>query len=141
MDFVNTVTIRRPVPEVFAYLENFENVPQWNYAIVATRKTSDGAVAVGTTYEHKRSLPSESTERLEVVAHEANRKLAIRGDLGPFNGVLTYELEPVGEGTRLTNRAHLEGRGLSRVLARLAEGRVREAVSANLGKLKEILEA
>jgi uncharacterized membrane protein len=28
MQFVNTVTIRRPQSEVFAYLANFENIPR-----------------------------------------------------------------------------------------------------------------
>jgi uncharacterized membrane protein len=40
--FENTVTIRRPVEDVFAFLADFENVPAWNYAIVETRKVSPG---------------------------------------------------------------------------------------------------
>lgn len=141
MEFTNTVTIRRQPPEVFAFLEDFENVPKWNYAIVETRKTSSGRVDVGSTYEQKRSLPKEAKETFEVIEHEANQRLAIRGDLGPFYGVLTYELKSVPEGTLLTNSAELEARGVSRVLARLVGDRVREAVAANLAKLKEILEA
>ena len=38
--FENTVTIRRPVEDVFAFLADFENVPTWNYAIVETTKVS-----------------------------------------------------------------------------------------------------
>jgi hypothetical protein len=44
--FENTVTIRRPVEDVFAFLADFENVPKWNYAIVETRKVSPGPVGV-----------------------------------------------------------------------------------------------
>ena len=36
--FENTVTITRPVEEVFTYLADAENLPQWNYAIEQTRK-------------------------------------------------------------------------------------------------------
>jgi uncharacterized protein YndB with AHSA1/START domain len=32
--FQNTVTIRRSVQDVFAFLADFENIPKWNYAIV-----------------------------------------------------------------------------------------------------------
>lgn len=141
MEFSNTITIKRPVPEVFAFVENFENVPKWNYAIIETRKTSEGPVGVGSTYEQTRSLPNESTETFEVVEYITNEKLAIRGDVGPLHGVLTYEFRPVGDGTELTNSATLEASGLQRVVARLGESRVREAVGANLGKLKEILES
>jgi uncharacterized membrane protein len=40
--FQNTVTIRREIEDVFAFLADFENVPTWNYAIVETKKTSPG---------------------------------------------------------------------------------------------------
>jgi hypothetical protein len=53
---------------------------------------------------------------------------------------LTYELESVPDGTRITNRADLQAHGLLRVAAPLASGRVGDAVEANLQKLKEILE-
>jgi len=32
MEFKNTVTIRRPAEDVFAFLADFENVPRWNHA-------------------------------------------------------------------------------------------------------------
>ncbi len=47
--FENTVTIQRPAEDVFAFLADFENIPRWNYAIAATKKTSPGPVGVGTT--------------------------------------------------------------------------------------------
>ena len=141
MEFTNTVTIHREVADVFAFLEDFENVPKWNYAIVETRKTSPGPVGMGSTYEQTRSLPKEAKEAFEVIMHVRDQKLAIRGNLGPFYGVVTYEFEQVPEGTLLINSANLEAHGLSRVLSRLGGERVRQAVSANLERLKQILEA
>ena len=141
MKFANTVMVERPAHDVFDILAHFENVPKWNYAIVETTKTSQGPVAVDATYRQIRSVPSRSEERFEVTEFEPDRRLAIRGDLGPFEGTLTYELEPAGGGTRLTNRADLQARGLARLVAPLAVGRIREAVAANLAKLKELLES
>ena len=140
MHFSNSVTVQRSPHEVFEYLANFENVPQWNYAIVETRKTSEGPVRVGTTYRQARSLPSPSQEAFEVTEFEPDRRLAIRGDLGPFEGTLTYDLESVPDGTKITNSADLQAHGLLKVAAPLASGRVGDAVAANLQKLKEILE-
>jgi hypothetical protein len=68
--FENTVMIRRPIEDVFAFLSDFENVPRWNYAIVETRKVSEGAVGVGTIYQQVRSVPSRSEERFEVTAYD-----------------------------------------------------------------------
>jgi uncharacterized protein YndB with AHSA1/START domain len=58
--FQNTVTIRRPVEDVFAFLADFENVPRWNKAILRTRKTSPGPVGVGTTYRQVRTVPARA---------------------------------------------------------------------------------
>lgn len=140
MQFANSVTIRRQPHEVFEFLADFENVPKWNYAIVETHKTTDGPVTVGTTYRQTRSLPSRAEEAFEVTEYDPDRRLAIYGDLGPFKGTLAYQLEDVDQGTLVTNTADLEARGLLKVAAPLASGRVGQAVAANLEKLKEILE-
>jgi uncharacterized membrane protein len=59
--FQNTVTIRRAIEDVFAFLADFENVPTWNYAIVETKKTSqDRWVSEPPT---DRSVPSPTGAR------------------------------------------------------------------------------
>jgi uncharacterized protein YndB with AHSA1/START domain len=140
LHFINTVTIRRSPSEVFAYLAQFENIPQWNYAIAETRRTSAGPVGVGTTYTQRRTLPRPSEEAFEVIEFVPDTRLAIRGELGPFEGTLTYQLDAVPGGTRLTNEADLAGKGLLGIAAPLATGRIRDAVGANLGELATILE-
>jgi uncharacterized protein YndB with AHSA1/START domain len=140
MDFTNTVSIDRPAEEVFRFVSDLENVPQWNYAVIETRKSSDGPVNVGTTYRQVRSAPTRSEEDLRVSEFEPTRRFAVQGDLGPFVGTLTYEFENVDGRTRLTNTASLEARGLMRIASPIASGRIREAVAANLGVLKQLLE-
>lgn len=138
--FENVVTISRPIEDVFGFLSDFENVPKWNYAIVETRKVSDGAVGVGTIYRQVRSVPSRSEEIFEVTAFDAPRHLEIRGQLGPFPSRLSYALETTPQGTRVTNFVELELRGPGRLLGRVAVPRVRDAVGANLRKLKQLLD-
>ena len=141
MEFANSIEIDRPAHDVFRFLANFENVPRWNYAIEETRKTSEGPVGVGATYRQLRSVPRASEEVFEVTVYEPDSRLSIRGDLGPLKGTVTYELEPAGDATRLTNTADLQGRGLAKLAAPLAVGRIREAVAENLVTLKELLES
>jgi carbon monoxide dehydrogenase subunit G len=140
MEFSNTITIERPPHDVFAFVSDLENVPKWNYAIVETRKISDGPVRVGTTFRQVRSRPSRSEETLQVTQLETDRRFAVHGGLGPFEGTLTYEFEEVSGNTRLTNKADLGARGIRRLAAPLVSGRVREAVAANLETLKRLLE-
>jgi hypothetical protein len=138
--FENTVVIRRPIEEVFAFLSHFENVPSWNYAIIETRKVSEGPVGVGTIYQQVRSVPTRSEERFEVTAYDPARHLEIQGQLGPFPARLSYALDALPEGTRVPNSLPPPPHGPGRLLGRVAVPRVREAVAANLGKLKELLE-
>jgi uncharacterized protein YndB with AHSA1/START domain len=140
--FQNTVTIRRPVQDVFAFLAEFENLPKWNYAIVETEKTSPGPVGVGTTYRQLRSIPTRSEEAFQVTAFEPTHHLEIRGEIGPFTATINYLLGPSDDGTRLTNTVVLQpASGRLRLLAPLAASRVKKAVAANLDTLKQLLEA
>ena len=138
--FENTVMISRPIEQVFGFLSDFENLPRWNYVIVETHKVSQGPVGVGTIYQQVRSVPSRSQERFEVTTYNPPRHLEIQGQLGPFPSRLSYALDALPEGTRVTNSVELELRGPGRLLGRVAVPRVRDAVAANLRKLKELLE-
>jgi uncharacterized protein YndB with AHSA1/START domain len=140
--FQITVTIRRPVQDVFAFLADFENIPKWNDAIVETEKTSPGPVGVGTTYRQLRSIPTSSEEAFQVTAFEPTRHLEIHGEIGPFTATINYLLGPSDDGTRVTNTVVLQpASGGLRHLAPLAASRVKKAVAANLDALKQLLEA
>jgi len=140
VEFTNTITIERPPNEVFGFLAQFENLPLWNYAISETRKIDGSAVGVGSRYLQTRTIPSPSQETFEVTAFEPDRRLAIRGDLGPFSSEVTYLLDPTGSGTTITNTMNLRSAGPLRLVAPLAASRVKHAVAANLDVLKQLLE-
>ncbi|HYU04762.1 MAG TPA: SRPBCC family protein [Jatrophihabitantaceae bacterium] len=140
MRFVNTITIDRAPSAVFAYLAEFENVPRWNYAIAETRKATDGPVRVGARYLQLRTIPTRSEETFEVVEFEPDRRLVIRGQIGPFFGDIAYVLEGAANATVLTNTCDLRAHGPLSVVAPLATRRVQSAVAANLDVLKQILE-
>lgn len=140
MKFTNTVTINRQPAEVFAFLAHFENVPLWNYAISETRKITGGPVDVGSRYRQTRTVPTRTEETFEVTELQPDHRLSIRGALGPFQGEITYVLEPAGTATTLTNTMNLQPSGALRLVAPLAASRVKSAVATNLDTLKQILE-
>jgi uncharacterized protein YndB with AHSA1/START domain len=140
MRFTNTVAVARPRVEVYAYLADFENIPQWNYAISRTWKVSDGPVRVGSTYRQTRTIPNQTEETFEVTEYDPDRSLAIQGTLGPFAARSSYRLEEAGDATLITNDVELEPAGLTRLVAPLAANRIKHAVAANLNVLKQLLE-
>jgi uncharacterized protein YndB with AHSA1/START domain len=139
--FENTVTIRRPADEVFAFLADFGNIPTWNYAIEDTSKASAGPVGVGTRYRQTRSVPGRSTEEFEVTVFQPASRLAIHGQIGPFQATISYQLEAAAGATTLVNSVELDPSPAKlRLLAPLAAPRIKAAVAENLGKLKLVLE-
>ena len=139
--FQNTVTIHRPADEVFAFLADFENIPIWNYAIEETSKTSAGPVRVGTRYCQTRYIPARSTEEFVVTVFEPASRLAIHGQIGPFQATISYELEAAADTTTLVNTVELDPtQAKMRLLAPLAAPRIKAAVAQNLGKLSQVLE-
>ena len=139
--FHNTVTIARPTDEVFAFLADFGNIPAWNYAIARTVQTSPGQAGVGATYRQTRTIPRRSEEGFQVTEFEPPSRLAIKGDIGPFDASSSYLVEPTATGTRLTNEIELQPTSaLMRPLAPVAVPRVKAAVARNLNTLKQILE-
>jgi len=138
--FTNTTMINRPPAEVFAFLADLENLPQWNYALSETRKISDGPVGVGSRYLQTRTLPTRSEETLEVTSYEPDHLLAIHGPLGPFQADVSYVVTAAEGGTSLSNTMDLQPAGAARLIAPLAASRVKSAVATNLGALKQLLE-
>lgn len=140
MQFDNAVRIDSPTAEVFAFLSDFENVPLWNYAISATRRTNPGLLGVGARYTQVRTMPRYSSEAFEVTAFQPGRLVTIRGTLGPFRAESSYRLEDIDGSTLLTDSMRLEATGVRRLAVGLTGSQIRAAVAANLGVLKQLLE-
>ena len=138
--FSNSIAIDRPVSDVFAYLSDLENVPEWNWAIDDTTKTTPGDPGVGTRYRQTRSTPRPVTEELEITALDEGNRLEVVGTLAEIPVRLTYLVAETEAGTRLTNRVDLEPQGGMRLVAQLVSGRIERSVAENLGQLKSRLE-
>jgi uncharacterized protein YndB with AHSA1/START domain len=137
----NVIRIERPREDVFAFLADLENLPSWDAAIEATRKTSPSSVGVGTTYRQVRSAPERTEETLEVTAFDPPRRLIVDGDIGPFRARIGFALEVAEEATRLTNWVELDPPSvISQVVVPLAASQIKAAVASNLECLKRILE-
>lgn len=141
INFTNTVTIERPIDDVFSYLSDLEHTPEWNWAIGETRKITPGPIMVGTRYRQTRAVPRPETEFLEITELDHNKRIEVRGILAEMPAHLTYEVEEDGLGTVLTNAVSLDVEGPARMLAPVLSRRIAQAVASNLNDLKVRLEA
>jgi hypothetical protein len=136
MHFTNTLIIDRPVPETFAFVSNFENIPKWTYFVEETTSESPPGRGAGTIYRQRR----RTDEQHFVVTDFAPARLVAVRTLPPARGLqMRFTFEPHGGGTRLTDDWTLDT-GLPRWLERIGASRVSSAVRDNLARLKELLE-
>lgn len=86
-----TVTIDRPIAEVFAFAIDPANTPKWVDAIV-TEEANEWPVKVGTIYRNQRA----NGEWLEytVTEFEQNKKFVIRQNTDDFT--VDYTFSPTG---------------------------------------------
>ena len=136
-----TLEIRRPVREVFAFVADQTNAPTWQAGLYEVRRLTDGPIGVGTEHEFVRKFAGRelaSTNRF--VDYEDGRYVEFEIPEGWLTGRASYLAEASPDGTVLTSRVQLSGRGpvavfepvLRRLLAR--DSRKDEA------KLKLLLE-
>ena len=121
--FEATVTIDRPIEEVFDFLADGENDPKFSPRVLEIRKTTDGPAGVGTVYASTVKDAGMKTKR-EFELTEFERPKRIRWAERSRNLITAseggYDLAPDGDGTRVTIHNVLEGHGPGKLLAPLA---------------------
>lgn len=137
LNFTNTLEIARPVDDVFDYLEDFTNVPQWNYWVERVEQISEGSIGAGTVFHQTRR---DDEQRYQLIAHERPHTLTVATLLGERPAFTrSLRLKPQGEATSLIDTWQLDS-GVTPLLERIATRRVRQAVAVNLSCLKQLLE-
>ena len=106
-----SVTIFRPLEEVFAVLTDPENTPKWSAPAVEERWITPGPPTIGSRrLAVTQMMGMRSKNNAEVTALEPNRLWEMRSVSGP-SFVVRAAFEPVEGGTRVdwTWSFHLQG--------------------------------
>lgn len=135
--FENSVTIGRPVEEVFEFASDLERIPQWNYYVQDVSRTSHEAHEVGATYHQVRRSDEQD---LRIVAIDQNHRFVVE-TVPPSKPELRREMTftAQGESTLIRDLWELD-LGVPKLLEPIASRRAKSGVKENLGKLKELLE-
>ncbi len=102
---VSTV-IHCPIEQVFAFVANFENLPQWEKDFVEVQEVTSAPDCVGATYTCLLTFPGPATiAEFEIIECIRNQKIAYQCEPGRAvvpNG--SFLFEPVAGGTKITSR-------------------------------------
>jgi uncharacterized protein YndB with AHSA1/START domain len=132
-----TITIHRPVEEVFAYLCDVEHGPSYVSGQREAHKTSSGPMGLGTTFSTSGKFLRRRSA-FEVTEYEPNQRLAWRARSGA-RATTSWGFQPSGPSTRVTFTRVANARGLSRFAESLLQGLANGKVDQDLGALKELL--
>lgn len=128
IDVTTSVEIARPVREVFAFVADQTNAPQWQTGLHEVRRLTDGPIGVGSEHEFVRTFAGRRfASRNRFVAFEPGRFVQFEIPSGWITGRASYRTEASqSAGTLLTSQMEFRVRGplsllepiLSRLLAR-----------------------
>jgi len=138
-----SIVINRPVSDVFLFVSNFENLPQWESNFQKVKLLSATPTDVGTTYQCQLKLPGQTaSSKFEITEFEVNKKIAFEAEpAGPAKPNGSFRFETVPGGTKVTLLPRPEFRGFFKLLEPMMAGYVRKQNQAHLSTLKRILEA
>jgi uncharacterized membrane protein len=138
---VSTV-INRPIEEVFAFVSNFENHPQWEANFLEGKRLTPDTVEVGTRYQCVLKVPGQRVVSLiDITEYEPNRSIAFRGDQpAQAKPVGSMTFEAVENSTKVTLLPRPEFGGIFKLLEPLMAGYIKRSNVEHLRRLKDLLE-
>ena len=137
-----SVTINRPVEEVWDFIGSFENTTRWSRGVLEARQTSDGPLGVGSTLQTVvKAFGRRRTADYLVTEYEPNHAFAFEVTSGPMTSRARYSVEPAGAGTRLTASGEAQATGLYKLLAPVLLRTLERHSQDDLTRVKRILEA
>jgi carbon monoxide dehydrogenase subunit G len=139
---VRSVEIERPIEEVFEFANDPAKDVLWQTTLVESEQLTEGPLQIGSRVrEERRFLGVKLETTWEVTEYEPPTRSAIKAISGPvpFNG--GYALEPLGRATRLTVNGDIDAHGFFKLAEPVFARIVARELEANLGHLKDLLEA
>src|SRR5690348_3538132 len=141
IDVTTEIVIERPRAQVAAYAADPSNATEWYEQIERVEWQTDPPLALGSRVAFvARFLGRRLAYTYEVVELEADRRLRMKTDDGPFRMETTYTWADAGPDTLMTLRNLGGPGGLARLFDPLALRSVARSTRKDLERLKRILE-
>ena len=141
--FASTVqtTIRRPIDEVFAFVADARNRPQWDDTVISEELTSPDPIGVGSTVRTRlRSMGRENTYTWVVTEHVAPSRMTIESVTGPLPTTLSFVVSGDERATRVAFTVTGRPAGAMRLLQPLLARSTQRNLDRNFDRLRHLLE-
>lgn len=142
--FTRTVTIlvNRPIDEVFTFVADARNRPQWDDSVISEDVTSAEPIGMGTTVRTRlRSMGRQYEYTWTVVEHQPPGRMTIESTSGPLPTTLAYRLSGRDGATHVEFTVTGRPAGFLRLLQPLVARNTQHNLDRGFARLKEVLEA
>jgi uncharacterized protein YndB with AHSA1/START domain len=138
----HSVTINRPVADVFTYVADGEKCPEWRSHVLDIRRAS-GDGSVGTVYAQgvRGPMGRRIAADYMVTTYEPNRRYEFQTTTGPARPRGRFEIQPEGDGSRLTLSLDAQMKGLAGLFMGGMVQRTMESEVRNIERIKANLES
>ena len=137
-----SVEIKRPVGDVFAYTTEAKSWPEWQSIITEAEQTSQGPWGVGTTFKGTSRMMGLSMKwTAKATEYEPNKKWGKNITCGSMTIEEHVTYEPIEERIRFTIVYDMKVGGLLKLFSPMVVSSMRKETKKSLSDLKSILEA
>lgn len=141
MRLEQSITINRPITDVFAFVSNPANNPLWQPEVIEHTMLPEGPMATGSKMHHVSKFMGRRIEvNGEVTEFVPNRKIAFNVTSGTLLYTIYYFLDAQGQGTRFTYASVMPSNGFLKLAQPLIRLSARRVIDGDLARLKLIME-
>jgi uncharacterized membrane protein len=126
----HSVTVERPIEEVFAFLADGKNDPRWRSGVLDIERVAGEGVGARYRQGVKGPMGRRVAADYEVTEFAPPRALAFRATAGPVRPEGRYELEPAGDRTRVRFALECAPTGFARLMTPVVARTMRTEVRA-----------
>jgi len=126
----HSVIVGHSIDEVFAFLADGENDPRWRNGVLDIARVEGEGVGARYRQGVKGPMGRRVAADYEVTEFAPPRALGFRAIAGPVRPEGRYELEPVGDGTRVRFALECSPTGFARVMTPMVARTMRSEVQA-----------
>jgi uncharacterized membrane protein len=136
----NDILIDRPCDDVFAFLADPENDPQWRSGVLDLKRVSGRGVGARYAQGVKGPGGRRIAADIEITELKPSATIAFRTIAGPVRPRGRYLLATADGGTRVRLELEADVRGFKRLMAPMVQKTMNDEV-AQLARLKAVIEA
>jgi uncharacterized membrane protein len=139
---VDSVEIKRPVDQVFAYVTEIKNFPKWIPDMQEAVQVSPGKIGVGTALRGTyKMMGLRMAWTSKITGFEPNKKFGEKISSGSMLSDELMTFDPIADGTEFTFVCDMKVGGVLKLLSPIMAHSMRKQTKTDLAKLKELLES